>query len=233
MAAMRLRAALWLLAAAVGFSGTARAGFTVYGDLASFQSATADLSMSTIEFEGIAPERGIARLGAGGSLELAGVAFSTTSSAGLSVSDARYFLDRGLDLDDPYYNLGSNAFLMAEGGPPASINIALPEDVLAAGFLLGTSDSPLSGVTIELSTGETFVASAPYPSAAFVGIISSSPLSWINLTVSEGNFRSMLALDSFAFGSAPAQAIPEPGSLTLMALGGGALALLAWRRRVA
>lgn len=232
MVETRLKAALWLLAVAVGFSGTARAGLIVCDDAAGFQAATADLAMTTIEFEGIAPERGVQEFDARGGLELSGVTFSTSSSAVLAVAGSRYWLDRSLTWDEPYYNFGSGAFLQVEEGSPASLNIALPEGIVAAGFFLGTFDTVSSGVTIELSTGESFVVSAPYPTTTFVGVVSSAPLSWINLTISEGDIRSTLTVDSFTFGAAQTQAIPEPGSLTLLALGGaGALAFLARRRQ--
>lgn len=226
--------ALGLLAVAVGLSETARAGFVVYNDAASFQAATASLVMTSIEFEGIAAAGGSEDFGAGGSLALSGVTFSTAQTAALSVADARFYLDRGLDPADPYFNLGSGALLAAEGASPASLNIALPDGILAAGFLLGTFDAPSSGVMITLSTGESFVASAPYPTAAFVGIVSSAPVSWINLTASEGIYRGMVAVDSFTFGAAaPAPAVPEPGSMTLMALGGAGALMFLSRRRAA
>lgn len=229
MAGTRLGAAVWLLAFAAGLSGTARAGFVVYSDSARFQTETAGLAMSTIEFEGIAPERGSKKLGLGGTLELSGVVFSTPKAVALSVVGARYWVDRGLGSDEPYYNLGSGAFLVAEGGPPASLSIALPEGVPAVGFLLGSIDFPISEVTIALSSGESFVVSAPYPTPIFVGIVADDPLAWISLTVSKGNLQSVLAIDSLAFGEARNPAVPEPGSLALLALGGAGLAV--WVRR--
>lgn len=232
MPGTRLARVAWLLAVVAGLSsGTARAGVVIYDAAAGFQTATAGLALSTIEFEGIAPERGAVDFGKGGSLELAGVVFSTPPNIALSAHDARSMVDGSLTgPGGPYYNLGSGAFLMAEGGPRASLNIALPKEVLAVGFLLGTSDAPsTSAVTIALSTGESFVVGAPYPAATFVGIVADAPVDWISVAVSAGNLGSTLAIDSFTFGGARAQAIPEPGSLALLALGGGGLAV--WLRR--
>jgi len=58
-----------------------------------------------------------------------------------------------------------------------------------------------------------------------VGVVSPSSLSWINLTVSEGNLRTTLVVDSFAFGfdTGAAQAVPEPSSPALMTLSAGEL----------
>jgi hypothetical protein len=80
-------------------------------------------------------------------------------------------------------------------------------------------------VTIHLSTGDTFTATASFPTHTFIGLTSSVPITSLDLVITGGNRKDTLAVDNFVFGSAT---VLEPSSLAFLALGG--LGLAGWRR---
>ncbi|HUI05707.1 MAG TPA: hypothetical protein VL486_01745 [Verrucomicrobiae bacterium] len=200
--------------------GQAVASVTSYATKAAFDAATTGIT--TIGFEGIAPADGFVGLGNGGSLTLSGVTFTAHSGVYLFVNSSTYYAVN----DPPAYDLGSGDYLLAGSGAPAFLSITLPAPVTALAFSLGTFDDSTSQITISLAPGgDALTAGAPYPTNTFVGFTSSAPISSLQIEITAGNRQDTLTLDNFSFGAA---AIPEPNSITLLALG---LGIVPWRQR--
>jgi len=203
--------------------GQAVASVTTYATRTAFDAVAAGIT--TIGFEGIAPTDGFTGFGNGASLTLSGVTFAAHSGVYLYVNSSTYYAVN----DPPAYDLGSGDYLLAGSGAPASISITLPAPVTAVAFNFGTFDDATSQITISLAPGgDVLTSSAPYPTNTFVGFTSSVPLSSLQITVTAGNRRDTLTLDNFSFA---AVAIPEPKTITLVALGLGSVACCPRKRQ--
>jgi hypothetical protein len=183
--------------------GPARGELTFYPTRAAFDAATT--GVTTIDFEGIAPAHGFSYFGRPGSLTLSGVTFTTPSNTDLYVISSTFYP----------YDLGSGDFLLAGNGVPSALTAQLPGAFTAVAFELGTFDQFNSQVTITLSTGDVFTASAPISTHTFVGLTSTLPVASVNMVITGGDRRDALAVDDFSFGAA----VPEPGTLTLFVIG--------------
>jgi hypothetical protein len=211
---------LAVLAALLAPVKSAHGAFVFYPTRAAFDAATT--GVTTIDFEGIAPPGGFSYFGRPGSLTLSGVMFTTPGNADLYVISSTFY---------PGYNLGSGDFLQSGNGTPSSLTatVQLPGVFTAAAFDLGTFDTINSQVTVQLSTGDQFTTSAPFPTPTFVGFTSTVPFTSLSITITGGDRRDALNVDNFAFGSA-VSAVPEPSSQVLLALGSLGLLGYVWRR---
>ena len=88
----------WFLIVVAFLAGTARAGITTYSDAASFQAASAGLTMTTIDFEGIvsAPNKSVVYK-ASEILSFSGVTFTTPRNLDLLIVGEAYYRDHSLD----------------------------------------------------------------------------------------------------------------------------------------
>jgi hypothetical protein len=201
--------------------GQARADLLFYNNPAAFAAATT--GTTTIGFEGIAPANGFRSYEQRQSLTLHGVTFSALDS-NLSVVSGSYYKTAYGNA----YNLGTGDFLMAGNGTPSMLHLSMASAFQEVAFNLGTFDRSNSRITIRLSTGDTFLVSAPYPTSTFVGFTSTTPIHYLDLMISSGERRDTLSLDRFTFG--PVHSTPEPASLTLFLLGGVGFAWLGRRK---
>ena len=185
---------------------------TFYSQRTGFVAASG--SLSTIGFENLAPADGFVNYGLAGSYSEQGVTFSVAGDEQLFVNSATYYTTT--------YTLGNGDYLVT--GPPVGISavalmtITLPANVTALGFDLGTFDFPSSAISITLANGEQRLLSAPYPSAAFYGVTTSSPIASLSLRITIGDRKDVLALDTFQFGRSKA-AVPAPSALFPMIMG--------------
>jgi hypothetical protein len=214
-----------LIALVLGTADAARADITYYSDLSSFLAAST--ATTTVEFDGIAPADGSSPYGAGGSVTLSGVTFSTAPTTDLSIRSASYY---AATFGTPY-NLGAGDYLQAGNHAPASLHIALPVGVTSVSFLVSTFDFPGSGVAITAQTGKILTAVAPAGPPAFIGFTSTDPITSLDIVIGAGDRQDTLSIDSFRFGFGLAQAVPEPSSLILCGLGSVGIAGLARRQR--
>lgn len=212
-----------------GMQTSVHAGVTLFTDRAAFTSAAG--SLTTIDFEGIVPTRGVSFYNSPSGLTLSGVNFYGATPAPLilpgpgylAVVDPSYF---------PGYDWGSGATL--QGSNTGRIDITFPD----GGFVAIGSDimgfqsfSQAPDFSITLSTGETFVASSSlFPNRAFVGFTSTTPITSLSFQTANANFYP--ELDNVSFRATQVNtAVPEPGTAAFGIIAGGALFSLMARRR--
>jgi hypothetical protein len=196
----------------------AHASIIVYTDRASFTAATS--SLTTIDFNGIAPANSYNAYGTG-PLTLSGVTFTGNGSM--------YIIDPG------YYGFsyGGGGFLNSDYNPPNTVMAAsLPSGTTAFGTDYGGLFSGGSTTfVITLSTGDTVTAtttkSVQGGSLDFVGITSTTAITSVSLAMPDSPYYN--AIDNFSFGTAAP--VPEPGSLTLLGVGAFGLIGYSWRRK--
>ncbi|MCW5553117.1 MAG: PEP-CTERM sorting domain-containing protein [Verrucomicrobiae bacterium] len=131
-----------------------------------------------------------------------------------------------------YLGLGPNGFLYNFDGsnPGLRIHFATGARAFGADFSSYLSDAGISSftATVSLDTGETYQFTAPTdPNFAFFGFISPRPI--MAMTFSDGGLFGFGNLHEELIGNIVVVTVPEPGALSLLAV--GAL-LFGWRLRI-
>jgi hypothetical protein len=194
------------LLAAAPVPGPGIAGSTVlYGDLGSWQAAATG-ELTTISFE-----------------ENASGQF-TYHGAIASFGGVRFHSDADLYTVDPafdifYQGIGTGDVLTATRGQTLTI-VGVSATALALDWQV-LSPSPLA---ILLSNGDAFLLPIS-DQAGFFGLTSTVPLTSLQLTYEPSL---LLNIDNFRSNAAP---VPEPASLSLLALGLAGLGAQRWRQR--
>jgi hypothetical protein len=210
---------LGLVAGAVAWTGTqSRAEYSLFTDRTAFNGAAYNLQ--TIDFEGLAPQGGIASYVTASGLTQKGVNFAGPSPFG----NYLYVVDPAFS--PSLYDWGSGAVLLGPAfGDGSQITVTLPAGITALGTDIMSTFPDGAPFDVTLASGDTFTVSTnPFPNRAFFGIVSDTPISSLSFTAEEGAFP---LLDNFTFG----QAVPAPPSLVLFGIGGIGAAICAWRRR--
>jgi hypothetical protein len=208
-----------LAALLVGPGGRSDAAVTVYFDRASFEAAST--SLSTIDFEGLAPVDDFSFHASPPGLTVDGVNFQ-------SMTNNLFVIDPGYSF--PVFVWDSGQYLMDntfDNDPSARGLLAtLPAGTTAVGTDLSSFGA--GDISVTLSTGETFLVSSPgQPTYAFIGFTSTTPIDWLlfNKTTDDPTEPGdSVVLDNFSTGRAVA-VIPEPATLasamTALLLGAG------------
>ncbi|MHB0960844.1 MAG: PEP-CTERM sorting domain-containing protein [Pirellulaceae bacterium] len=182
----------------------------VYTDKAVFSAAS--FGLTTIDFNGIAPEGGLYDY-TGAELELSGVVFTGTER--LHVIDPGFYS----------FSYPGAGFLHFD-----ALNVtSLPAGTTAVGTdyggLYALDDTTFS---VTLSTGDIFTftteESVEGGSLDFLGFTSTVPISSFEIRMPDES--SLNAIDNFVFGSA----VPEPSTIAMWCVFGLIGGILAWRR---
>lgn len=190
------------------------AGVIVYTDKAVFSAAA--LGLTTIDFNGIAPENWLVRY-TPAVLTLSGVEFEANGRM--------YVIDPG------FYGFSYAGAGFLHVDKTSILSVTLPAGATAIGTDYGGLFAG-GGTTfsVALSTGDVFDFSTDKSieggSLDFLGFTSTVPISSLtfNNMPDEPAFN---AIDNFVFGSA----VPEPSTITLWSVFGVISGILAWRRR--
>jgi hypothetical protein len=217
-----LRKLLLTLAAfaAVAFGSTpARADTVVFTTRALFNAAAAGLT--TIDFEGIAPDNSVANFAT--PLTIQGATFSGSPTGMVSVVDDGFFA--------PLFQFNSGAVLSGF----SFVEVTLPAGITAIGTDLMSTNPDGRPFQVVLSNGETFVVNTPLrPGRGFFGITTDVAIASIRFTTipSQTQPGGIPLLDNFSFGQrAGAAAVPEPATILLLGTGLAGIATRARRRR--
>ena len=215
-----LRKLLFTLAACAAValaSAPARADTVVFTTRALFNAAATNLT--TIDFEGIAPNNSVANFAS--PLTLQGVTFSGSPTGMVSVVDDGFFA--------PLFQFNSGAVLSGF----AYIEVTLPAGITAIGVDLMSTNPDGRPFEVVLATGETFVVNTPLrPERGFFGITTDVAIASIRFTTipSQTQGGGIPLLDNFSFGQAQT-AVPEPATLLLLGTGLAGIATRVRRRK--
>lgn len=216
-----LRKLLFTLAAfaAVVFVSTpARADTIVFTTRSAFVAATS--SLTTIDFEGIAPTNSVANFSS--PLTIAGATFSGSAGGSVSVVDSGFFA--------PLFQFNSGASLSGF----AFVDVTLPAGTTAIGTDLMSTNPAGLPFMVTLSNGESFIVNTPdRPARGFFGITSDVAITSIRFVTMPGPNQSsgIPLVDNFSFGQAAPASVPEPATMVLLGTGLAGIAVRARSRR--
>ena len=194
-------------------TSSSQAAMVYYSSEAAFNAATT--GNTTVDFTGLAPAAGFLQY-IPPQLTVGGIDFSintSESNGNLYVIDSLY--SNNLFIGDPtildsQFSTGAND----------NILITLPSAVTAIAFNFGSNIG--LPVSFLFSTGDTTTVGTVPQTIQFLGAISSTPFTTIQLSQSLGGG---LVLESVT------TAVPEPSSIALAGLGSMGLAFAGYRRR--
>lgn len=133
----------------------------------------------------------------------------------------------------PWLNWGGGELLQAtysSGSINPDIRVTLPAGMTAFGVNLMTTGFVGETFKITLSDGESFTAPTfANPTAAFFGLTATSPITYIDFTLTGAPAGSSMLMDNFEIGTVAAAPTPESASFVL--IGSGLIALTILRRR--
>jgi hypothetical protein len=215
----KLLFALAAFAAVAAASTPARADTVVFTTRALFNAAATGLT--TIDFEGIAPDNSVANFPT--PLTLQGATFSGSPTGMVSVVDDGFFA--------PLFQFNSGAVLSGF----SFVEVTLPAGITAIGTDLMSTNPTGSPFEVVLATGETFVVNTPLrPERGFFGIVTDVAIASIRFTTrpaGPNQSPGIPLLDNFSFGQAQAAPVPEPATILLLGTGLAGIAARARRRR--
>jgi len=192
----RFRTLLLLVALTITAQTVPAANITLYGTRADWNAAVG--VNTVIDFEGLEPPGGYSGISVPPGLTLSGVNFSTT----LPTTGVDFILAGPVSYGPSsvlaLYDSSINARTLLINFPGAGFE--------GIAFDLGRTTVPRN-VTIQLSTGESFVMVASFP-PGFVGFTSSAPITQVAIT--EGPGTNVLLLDNVSF-ALPAPTPPPAG----------------------
>lgn len=229
------RPLLLLLSTLALLASPAGAASIQYADSASWSAAAG--SSTTINFNGIAPVNSYKDYSTSTGYISSGVEFVgyyAGTNYGLQIVDAGF--------GGGYFNFGTGGALRSavydratQASPVPYIHVVLPANTNALAANLGTV-SP-NGLTYEvtLSTGENFtVGTLTRPNTAFLGITSSTALTYADFTVlgSQYNGGTYGMIKSFQFATGASPAVSDtPEACTLLLIGSGLVAFRMMKKR--
>ena len=194
-----------LLALFCAHAAFAQSEITSYSDRSSFAAASENLT--TVDFEGIAPNSGFRNFNREGHFAVSGIDFRPGGGARFGpgfVTIVGHQYQAG-----PAYETGTGAKM--HWSPPnqpgnAYLDISLPNGTTAVGIDLWAAQPYVSPVEVLVTTtkdSRTFTINTPNrPAVGFVGVVSDSAVTSIRLTPAKG--QTGFALDNFSFGRARA-----------------------------
>jgi hypothetical protein len=199
----RLTAFLLALSCALAPAGAAQTGVEAFYIREDFNATAA--SLSTIDFERVAPARGFGMYRPPEGLSVGGVSFRVSGGARFGPGNI-YVPSPSYIAGNPAYNTGTGSFL--SWSPPnqpgsASLDVTLPGGVSAVGAELWTLQPYSSTVEVTATNAAggaltVVVNTRERPAGSFVGFISESPIVSVSFRPPKG--QPGLILDNFVYG---------------------------------